>query len=387
MTKALKKITCIACAVFATTLAFSFAACGDDNDDDNDVTETVKYTVSFETNGGSEIASQEVEEGGYATQPDDPEKSDYIFNGWYTTSDLSTSFEFESVTITADTTVYAGWVSASESTAATATFYWNYDGAPDNGVYYTKEYVSGGKLTKPSNPTRSGYTFEGWYMDADYTTAFVNNSVYTGDVSVYARWMQTYTFEAEDTQLTGLDHSLDGTGTNANGDKLGVGFSSNYSGIGLIGYDSNASNGMAVHGLYYEGAYLEFTIYSDKAETGATLTLRLAAEYREVTLTSSTFEVSVNGTALTYKTGDIVMDGSSYMDGAWGATASSGTPHEYSDYVINSIDLVAGENTILLYVNNSNAASVGTIGAMAPIIDCIKVNSSSTLTMTKYNNY
>ena len=291
-----------------------------------------KYTVKFETNGGSDIASQQVEEGAFAVQPDDPTKTDYIFNGWYEDADLSKTFDFETQAITADTTIYAGWTSESEATSATATFYWNYEGAPDNGIYSSKIFVSGGRLTKPTNPTRSGYTFEACYLDKEYSEKFVNNSVYSGN---------------------------------------------------LIGNDSAASNGKAVHGLYYEGAYLDFEITSDKAEKGASLSLRISSEYRAVTLTQDSFQVMVNGTVLAYKTGDIEMDwGEDYMDGVW----DSGSDHRYVTVVINNIDLKGGENLIRLYVNNANGRPDGTVAAMAPIVDCIYINSSSALKMTVYEN-
>ncbi|RXZ61546.1 hypothetical protein ESZ91_03910 [Candidatus Borkfalkia ceftriaxoniphila] len=362
------------CALLAALLAMSFVACSG-----NDVK---KYTVKFETNGGSDIASQQVEEGAFAVQPDDPTKTDYIFNGWYEDADLSKTFDFETQAITADTTIYAGWTSESEATSATATFYWNYEGAPDNGIYSSKIFVSGGRLTKPTNPTRSGYTFEAWYLDKEYSEKFVNNSVYSGNLSLYARWMKQYTFEAEDTQLTGLDPDTDLT-ANTEGNKKGVGFSSNFSGTGLIGNDSAASNGKAVHGLYYEGAYLDFEITSDKAEKGASLSLRISSEYRAVTLTQDSFQVMVNGTVLAYKTGDIEMDwGEDYMDGVW----DSGSDHRYVTVVINNIDLKGGENLIRLYVNNANGRPDGTVAAMAPIVDCIYINSSSALKMTVYEN-
>lgn len=378
MNKILKGLICkiSVCALAVALAGMCFAACGGED-------AAAKYTVRFETNGGTEIASQQVEEGAFAQQPEDPEKEGSIFNGWYEDAELKENFEFEDTPITQDTTVYAGWLSESEVSTATATFYWNYEGAPDNGVYETKVFASGGKLTKPANPTRSGYTFEGWYMDTEFTVKFVNNSEYTGDQSLYARWMKTYTFEAENTQLTGLDPNEDLT-CNSMGNKLGVGFSSNYSGAGLIGTDPSASGGKAVHGLYYEGAYLDFEIVSDTAETGASLSLRLSAEYRdEIVLTSDTFQVLVNGTAIDYKTGDIEMNwGGEYMDGAW----DTQEPHEYATFVINNIDLQEGENVIRLYVNNDNGRPDGTVAAMAPIIDCIYINSSSELTMTVYKN-
>ena len=379
--KNLWKKICI-CLLLAALCMVGFMGCGGEEEEvDPDEPEVTTYTVTFDTNGGSEIDSQKVEEGGYATQPEDPTKTDYIFNGWYKDSELTTSFEFDTEAITEDTTIYAGWASEDDSTTCTATFYWNYDGAPDDGIYYTKTYVSGGKLTRPANPTRSGYSFEGWYMDTGFETAFVNNSVYEGDLSIYARWMYTYTFEAEDTQLTGLDPDTDYT-CNGFGEKLGYGLSSNFTGAELIGSDSNASNGAAVRGLYYEGAYLDFEISSDVAETGASLSLRLSAEFWEITLTSSTFQVLVNGTALNYKFGDIVIDGSEYSDSMW---SSNGT-HEYTTIVINTIDLVEGDNLIRLYVNNNTSRADGTVQAMAPIVDCMYISSSSDLEMTIYEN-
>ena len=379
MNKIFKGMICAGCAITLMGGVAVFGACGNGSGNgEDDITE---YTVTFETNGGTEIASQQVEEGGYAVQPEDPEKADYIFDGWYKDSSLETDFIFETEAITSDTTVYAGWLSASDTDTATATFYWNYEGAPDDSVYEVKEYENGGKLRKPADPEREGYSFEGWYMDPEYQTAFVNNSVYTGDQSIYARWLMTYTFEAEDTQLTGFEPNEDYS-VNGEGDKIGVGSSSNFSGIGLIGSDSAASGGKAVHGLYYEGAYLDFEFTSDKNEKGVSLSIVVAGEFRDRTLTQDTFQIIVNGTAVNYRFGDIVLEGADYGDGYW----DSGSPHQYTEVVINNIDINEGENVIRLYVNNSEAAPQGTDQAMAPIVDCIKLKSSSSLSMTIYEN-
>ena len=67
------------------------------------------FTVTFETNGGSAVAAQEVKNGQHATKPADPTKSGYTFDNWYVDTNFVTLFDFEKVEITADWTLYANW--------------------------------------------------------------------------------------------------------------------------------------------------------------------------------------------------------------------------------------------------------------------------------------
>lgn len=46
----------------------------------------------------------------------------------------------------------------------------------------------GENITKPTNPTRSGYEFYAWYCDADYTNKFNLNTPINADTTLYARW-------------------------------------------------------------------------------------------------------------------------------------------------------------------------------------------------------
>ncbi len=71
---------------------------------------TTTHTVTFNSNGGSAVSSQTVNDNGTATQPADPTKAGYTLGGWYTDSDLTTAFDFAAL-ITADTTLYAKWQS------------------------------------------------------------------------------------------------------------------------------------------------------------------------------------------------------------------------------------------------------------------------------------
>ena len=66
------------------------------------------YTVTFETNGGTAVASQRVKEGRTATEPATPSMSGYTFDGWYADATLTTPYDF-TTPITADLTLYAKW--------------------------------------------------------------------------------------------------------------------------------------------------------------------------------------------------------------------------------------------------------------------------------------
>lgn len=68
----------------------------------------VKYTVSFDTDGGSTVESQTVVTRNKATKPAvNPTKKGYNFVGWYTDNTYTTEFDFENTIITDNTTIYA----------------------------------------------------------------------------------------------------------------------------------------------------------------------------------------------------------------------------------------------------------------------------------------
>ena len=77
-----------------------------------------KYTVTFNTNGGTAVDAAIVKEGMNVTMPAEPRKDDADFVGWYSDAALTTPFNFGSV-INKDTTVYAKWAPLPELTAIT----------------------------------------------------------------------------------------------------------------------------------------------------------------------------------------------------------------------------------------------------------------------------
>ena len=119
-------------------------------------------TVSYITNGGSEIASEEVDVYGRATRPDDPIQPGYSFVDWYSDASLTTVFDFGTIIIK-DITLYAKW----ESVIYTVTYNSNGGSAIADekvGMYE--------KAVQPANPTRPGYTFVNWYSDQPLSYIF-----------------------------------------------------------------------------------------------------------------------------------------------------------------------------------------------------------------------
>lgn len=72
-----------------------------------------------------------------------------------------------------------------ETTSYTVTFDLNYSGA---GTYQTLSVKSGDKVTEPANPTRSNYSFLGWYTAATGGAKFDFNTVISAITTLYARW-------------------------------------------------------------------------------------------------------------------------------------------------------------------------------------------------------
>ncbi len=66
------------------------------------------YTVSFRTNGGSEVKSQRVQSGLSVERPEDPVKDGYTFEGWYLDKQFSVPYDFADK-VKKSFTLYARW--------------------------------------------------------------------------------------------------------------------------------------------------------------------------------------------------------------------------------------------------------------------------------------
>ena len=75
---------------------------------------TSRYTVSFESNGGSKVANQTVTRNSVMKEPTAPTKENFDFDGWYSDKELKTKYDF-SAKVTKSFTLYAKWTEKDNS--------------------------------------------------------------------------------------------------------------------------------------------------------------------------------------------------------------------------------------------------------------------------------
>lgn len=149
------------------------------------------FTVTFNVDGGSEVAAQSVVNGKKATRPDtNPTKTDCTFIGWYTDDTYKTQFDFENTAITANTTVYARFISRdSKINVYTVTFDLGEGVATSIEPMKTLNRVL---YELPEAPAKEGKKFLGWWI-SDYYDREKLSSKYEGqelyeDTVLYAVW-------------------------------------------------------------------------------------------------------------------------------------------------------------------------------------------------------
>lgn len=155
--------------------------------------EEIFYIVSFNTNGGSEVADIEVLANSNITLPINPTKNGFTFKGWYLDTTYNNPFN-ESIKIIDDVTLYALFI---ENVSYVISFNTN-GGSEIEDIEVNQVQI----ISKPTNPTRSGYSFEGWYIDASLSIIFDFNTEIDNDIILYAKWQ--YNFES------GTVYSIDG---------------------------------------------------------------------------------------------------------------------------------------------------------------------------------
>ena len=126
-----------------------------------------QYTIAFDTNGGSEIAPITQDYGTEITAPDNPTRKGYTFKGW--DKEIPKTMPAENITVKAQ------W----EINQYTISFDTNGGSEIDS---ITQDY--GTAITAPADPTRKGYTFKGWDKEIPETMPAEN-------ITITARWKDT----------------------------------------------------------------------------------------------------------------------------------------------------------------------------------------------------
>ena len=142
------------------------------------------YTVTFDSQGGSAVEPQTALYNTVIAAPADPVRADYTFGGWYKEAACTNVWVFATDTIPDhNITLYAKWV------LDTFTVSFNSQGGTAVAPVTVQ---SRAKITAPMAPTRTGYSFQGWYKESVCTTAwdFANDTV-TADITLYAKWIST----------------------------------------------------------------------------------------------------------------------------------------------------------------------------------------------------
>ncbi len=158
------------------------------------------YTVTFNSNGGSGVATQTIFYEEYAEEPADPTYMHHDFVRWYL-NDEDTAFDFENTKITDNITLTAKW------TLKKYTVTFDSNGgtpvAPQEVEYNTS-------ATRPADPTQDSRNFVRWYLD-DPTQAYDFDTPVTEDITLTALWFGEMVYQKRLIKDTSLGFTWDDT--------------------------------------------------------------------------------------------------------------------------------------------------------------------------------
>ncbi|EAD5761241.1 LPXTG cell wall anchor domain-containing protein [Listeria monocytogenes] len=153
------------------------------------------YPMTFDNDGVT--TTETVDYDGLAEEPTTPTKAGYTFDGWYDAETGGKKWDFAQDKMPANpVTLYARFTMNNY----TATF--NNDGTTTT---QTVDYQEA--LTEPTEPTKDGYTFDGWYdaQTGGNKWNFATNKMPANNITLYARYSvksYTATFDKEGTTTT-----------------------------------------------------------------------------------------------------------------------------------------------------------------------------------------
>ena len=222
-----------------------------------------KYTVTFDSYGGSKVDPQVVEYGLYAQEPEEPTLKGFTFAYWYL-DDENEAYDFENTPVTADITLTAKW-NINKYTVA-----FNTDGGTP--VPPAQEVEYGLTATEPAAPEKTGYTFDGWYLGDekyDFSAAVEQN------ITLTAKWHVTphniYAYARLNSYFAPLTTSEFDTPVTLNAatlSRLGLG---SYNSLGYISIGSFTFDAMPLTSDLYFGDDAELSAVAEKLATDIAL--------------------------------------------------------------------------------------------------------------------
>ena len=136
-----------------------------------------KYTINFDTQGGTSVSSISFDFGSKLKAPEAPTRTGHEFAGWYVDQEFKTKFDWESTMPAKNLTLYAKWEANKYKVIYTSL-----------GIELPEleQLVSYNTMTtEPTAPTREGYTFKGWLLNGE---AFDFKTIITKSLTLAALW-------------------------------------------------------------------------------------------------------------------------------------------------------------------------------------------------------
>ena len=144
-------------------------------------------TIDLDSNGGNDVGVHQVVMGENYTLPV-PKRLGYIFIGWFNSDNIqytdATGKSLNSLD-DAELLLFAHW----EAQTYNITYQMN---GGTNVSRNPKTYKITDNYTL-IDPTKNGYRFMGWYLDAQFATKITKIQSMTGDITLYAKWAQIHT--------------------------------------------------------------------------------------------------------------------------------------------------------------------------------------------------
>ena len=186
--------------------------------------------VLYAANGGQFATGETFQQGltdsdGMMRQPAEPTREGYTFAGWYWVSDLSgltdeqkdlNKVDFsQSVAGKDHVTMFAQWTKNQEQNDHAVMYVANGGQFATGETFQQGLTDSDGVMRQPSEPTREGYTFAGWYWHADYSGYTDEQKAadkvdfsqpVQSDVNIYAQWTKNADVQAEQVTVKFVDN-------------------------------------------------------------------------------------------------------------------------------------------------------------------------------------
>ena len=189
-----------------------------------------EINVLYAANGGQFADGNDTMQGvadsdGMMRQPAEPTREGYTFAGWYWVSDLSgltdeqkdlNKVDFsQSVAGKEHVTVFAQWTKNQEQNDHAVMYVANGGQFATGETFQQGVTDSDGMMRQPAEPTRDGYTFDGWYWHADYSGYTDEQKAadkvdfsqpVQSDVNIYAQWTKNADTQAEQITVKFVDN-------------------------------------------------------------------------------------------------------------------------------------------------------------------------------------